>query len=200
VASAAPLPQPMLARSRPIPTRGDWAFEVKWDGFRAIVSTESGLRVRSRRGWSMAELLPELGALPVRATLDGELVAFDEDGSPDFPLLCERMLMRRPGIAVTYMIFDLLSLNGRNLLNEPYAKRRAELEALDLNDVRWQTPEVFDDGEALFEAVCAHELEGVVAKRRLGRYQPGEAPGSRPRTVITGVTRWNARARSTDRG
>jgi ATP-dependent DNA ligase len=69
---------------------------------------------------------------------------------------------------------DLLSLDGRSLLNEPYAKRRAELEALDLNDVRWQTPETFDDGEALFEAVCAHELEGVVAKRRSSTYQPGQ--------------------------
>jgi bifunctional non-homologous end joining protein LigD len=84
------------------------------------------------------------------------------------------MLMRRPGIAVTYMIFDLLSLDGRSLLNEPYAKRRSELEALDLNDVRWQTPEAFADGEALFEAVCAHELEGVVAKRRASRYASGE--------------------------
>jgi bifunctional non-homologous end joining protein LigD len=112
VASAAPLPQPMLTRSGSLPTRGDWEFEVKWDGFRALVSTEEGLRVRSRRGWNMTDLVPELDALPVRATLDGELVAFGDAGSPDFPLLCERMLMRRPGIAVTYMIFDLLSLEG----------------------------------------------------------------------------------------
>jgi bifunctional non-homologous end joining protein LigD len=112
VATAAPLPQSMLARSGPIPTRGDWSFEVKWDGFRAIVSTEgTPLRVRSRRGWDMTPLLPELSALPVAATLDGELVAFGPDGAPDFPLLCERMLMRRPGIAVTYMVFDLLSID-----------------------------------------------------------------------------------------
>jgi bifunctional non-homologous end joining protein LigD len=82
VASAAPLPTPMLARSGPIPTRGEWVFEVKWDGFRAIVSTEGGsLRARSRRGWEMAPLLPELSALPVAATLDGELVAFGTDGA-----------------------------------------------------------------------------------------------------------------------
>jgi bifunctional non-homologous end joining protein LigD len=122
----------------------------------------------------MTAFLPELDALPVAASLDGELVAFGPDGSPDFPLLCERMLMRRPGIAVTYMIFDLLSLDGRSLLNEPYSNRRQELEALDLNDVRWQTPETFDDGEALFDAVCANELEGIVAKRRTSRYLQGE--------------------------
>jgi bifunctional non-homologous end joining protein LigD len=78
----------MLARSGPIPSRGDWAFEVKWDGFRAVVSTEGApLRVRSRRGWDMTDLLPELSALPVAATFDGELVAFGDDGAPDFPLL-----------------------------------------------------------------------------------------------------------------
>jgi bifunctional non-homologous end joining protein LigD len=167
----------MLARSGPIPTRGDWAFEVEWDGFRAIVSTEGvPLRARSRRGWDMSQLVPELSALPVSATLDGELVAFGAD-SPDFPLLCERMLMRRPGIAVTYMMFDLLSINGRSLLREMYSKRRAELEVLNLNGVYWQTPETFDDGAALFEAVCEHELEGVVAKRRGGRYLPRERAG-----------------------
>jgi bifunctional non-homologous end joining protein LigD len=175
VASAAPLPQPMLARSGPIPTRGDWSFEVKWDGFRAIVSTEGApLRIRSRRGWNMTELVPELAALQIAATLDGELVAFGPDGSPDFPLLCERMLTRRPGIAVTYMIFDLLSLDGDDLTRAAYFERRAHLEALDLNGVHWQTPGTFDEGEALFEAVSAHELEGVVAKRINNRYRPGE--------------------------
>jgi bifunctional non-homologous end joining protein LigD len=164
----------MLARSGALPTRGDWAYEVKWDGFRAIVSTENGLRVRSRRGWNMTELVPELAALPVPAALDGELVAFAHDGTPDFPLVCERMLMRRPGIMVTLVVFDLLSLAGRSLLKLPYRKRRVELEALDLNGSHWTTPETFDDGEALFEAVCEHELEGVVAKRKAGVYRPGE--------------------------
>jgi bifunctional non-homologous end joining protein LigD len=97
----------MLARSGTLPTRGDWNYEVKWDGFRAIVSTEGApLRVRSRRGWNMTPLVPELSALPVAGTFDGELVAFGEDGTPDFPLLCEKMLMRRPNIAVTYVVFD----------------------------------------------------------------------------------------------
>jgi bifunctional non-homologous end joining protein LigD len=165
----------MLARSGQIPTRGDWAFELKWDGFRAIVSTESvPLRVRSRRGWDMSDLVPELAALPVSGTFDGELVAFAEDGSPDFPLLCERMLMRHPGIRVTYIVFDLFSVDGRDLTRAPYVERRAELEALDLNGVCWRTPDVFEDGQALFEAVRAHELEGVVAKRRNSRYRPGE--------------------------
>jgi bifunctional non-homologous end joining protein LigD len=54
----------MLARPGELPTGEGWAYEVKWDGFRAIVSTEDGLRVRSRRGWNMTDRLPELGELP----------------------------------------------------------------------------------------------------------------------------------------
>src|SRR3954470_2925429 len=112
----------MLARSGQIPVRGDWAFEVKWDGFRAVASTEGApLRVRSRRGWDMTQLVPELSALPVAATLDGELVAFAAEGTPDFPLLCELMLMRHAGTSVTDVIFDLLSLDGRDLTYAPYS-------------------------------------------------------------------------------
>jgi hypothetical protein len=80
----------MLARSGRLPTRGAWAYEVKWDGFRAIVSTEGPVRVRSRRGWDMAPRLDFPAQLPVRGMFDGELVAFGADGKPDFPSLCER--------------------------------------------------------------------------------------------------------------
>jgi hypothetical protein len=163
----------MLASSGPLSTRGDWSYEVMWDGFRAIVSTEGApLRARSRRGWNMTRFLPELSALPVNGTFDGELVAFGEDGTPDFPLLCERMLTRRPNIPVTYMVFDLLSIDGEDLTRAPYSERRAQLEALNLNGVCWQTPERFDDGEALFDAVCAHE-------RRCRRQTPQQSLPSR---------------------
>src|SRR3954452_1193228 len=74
-------PEPMLARSAPLPVRGDYAYEVKWDGFRAIVSTEGALRVRSRRGWNMTEHVRFLVHLPVRPVLDGGLVAFDDEGT-----------------------------------------------------------------------------------------------------------------------
>jgi bifunctional non-homologous end joining protein LigD len=164
----------MLARSGSLPTRGQYAYEVKWDGFRAILSTENELRVRSRRGWNMTELLPELASFPVYGVFDGELVAFDAEGVPDFPLVCERMLMRRRHIPVVYVIFDVLSLDGRSLMHAPYSQRRTQLEALDLNGVYWRTPETFDDGAALFDAVCERELEGIVAKRVDGRYRPGE--------------------------
>jgi hypothetical protein len=68
VASYSGLPEPMLARSGRLPTSGDFAYEVKWDGFRAIVSTEGTLRVRSRRGWDMA---PYVSVCPSRVTYRG---------------------------------------------------------------------------------------------------------------------------------
>jgi bifunctional non-homologous end joining protein LigD len=67
----------MLTRSGPIPTRGEWAFEVKWDGFRAIASTQGTLGVRSRRGWDVTERVLSLSSLPARTVLDGELLALD---------------------------------------------------------------------------------------------------------------------------
>ena len=164
----------MLARSARLPTSGDFAYEVKWDGFRAVVSTEGLLRVRSRRGWDMTERVQFLAELPARGIFDGELVALDDTGRPDFPQLCECVLMRRATTPLTFIIFDVLSVEGRNVMDVPYAKRRGILEQLGLNAGQWRTPEAFDDGHALWEAVCEHELEGVVAKRRSGRYVPGD--------------------------
>jgi bifunctional non-homologous end joining protein LigD len=116
----------------------------------------------------------ELSSFPVFGTFDGELVALDNVGVPDFPLLCERMLMRRRHIPVVYVLFDILSLDGRSLMGEPYTARRRQLEALNLNGIYWSTPETFDDGAALFDAVCERDLEGIVAKRVDSRYRPGE--------------------------
>jgi hypothetical protein len=66
----------MLSRPGPLPSGPSWSFELKWDGFRALVSTEDGLRVQSRRGWNMTGVLPELRGLPSGLVLDGELVAW----------------------------------------------------------------------------------------------------------------------------
>ena len=164
----------MLARSGRLPTSGDYAYEVKWGGFRAIVSTEGPLRVRSRRGWNMTEHVLFLEHLPTRGIFDGELVALDEDGKPDFPLICECVLQRQAHVALTYMVFDVLSIDGDDCTDLPYAERRAILEDLNLNSDNWRTPQTFDDGDALWHAVCEHELEGVVAKKRSSRYVAGE--------------------------
>jgi bifunctional non-homologous end joining protein LigD len=167
------LPEPMLSRPGPLPTGTSWSFELKWDGFRAIVSTEDGLHVRSRRGWNMTSVLPELRQLPEGVVLDGELVAW-RGREPHFPLVCRRVLNRDHSVPLTFVVFDLLRLDGTDLSDRPYSERRSLLGSLDLHGPGWTISETFDDGHALYTAVCEHGLEGVVAKKLSGRYRPGE--------------------------
>jgi bifunctional non-homologous end joining protein LigD len=166
------LPSPMLSQSGPIPN-GDYAYELKFDGFRALVGRDNGFQVRSRRGWNMTDRLPELADLPAGCIFDGEIVAF-QDGVPHFPLVCERLLHGERTVPLTYVIFDVLKVDGEPVSTRPYRERRAVLETLNLGRGPWYVSDTFDDGEALFAAVCEHGLEGVVAKRRGQRYRPGE--------------------------
>lgn len=165
----------MLAKPGPIPAGDGYGFELKWDGFRALVSTVEGLRIRSRRGWNMAPLLPELGELPDGVVLDGELVAF-VNGAPYFPHVCERLLYREDSIPICFVAFDLLRLDGESLLDHPFVARRRLLEhvARAADNRVWRISDLFDDGALLFAAVCAHGLEGIVAKKLTERYRPGE--------------------------
>ena len=181
----------MLARPGAIPTDPGWRYEPKLDGFRCLVCTHGRFRARSRRGWDMTPLLPELAdAVPADVQLDGELIALDADGNPDFHRLCKRMLHRHPGISgageclyeahrhpgvsVTYMVFDVLAFDGEPTTGEPYRERRQLLEALKLEPPHAGVLPTFTNGETLFEAVVEHGLEGVVAKRERDRYRPGE--------------------------
>jgi bifunctional non-homologous end joining protein LigD len=138
----------MLSRPGPLPSGSGWSFELKWDGFRAIVSTEDGVRVRSRRGWNMTSLLPELADLPPGVVLDGELVAWREQ-VPYFPDVCRRLLHRAASIRLTYVIFDVLRRESDDLTGRPYSERRSALESLALDGPSWTTAETFDDGHAL---------------------------------------------------
>jgi bifunctional non-homologous end joining protein LigD len=192
-----PMPErivPMLARTGQLPADdSDWAFEIKWDGVRAIAySTPGELRLESRNLNEITDSYPELARLgrdlgSHQAVLDGEIVAFGEDGRPSFGKLQSRMHIasretaRRlaKGTPVTYMIFDLLWLDGRSLMDEPYAERRARLAELALNGESWQTPEhVIGQGRALLQASIEQRLEGIVAKRLDSPYRPGQRGGS----------------------
>ena len=102
----------MLSRPGPLPSGSAWSFELKWDGFRAIVSTEDDLRVRSRRGWNMTTALPELRDLPGGLVLDGELVGW-KGSEPYFPHVCRRVLNWDMSIPLTFIVFDLLRLERR---------------------------------------------------------------------------------------
>src|SRR4051794_20574951 len=99
-------PEPMHARGGPLPRRGRWSYEVKWDGFRAIVRAGDDFRARSRRGWDMTALVPELQALPA-----GVYVSF-VDGSAYFPAVCARLLNGVDDVVLHYLVFDVLALDG----------------------------------------------------------------------------------------
>src|SRR5688500_17917295 len=106
----------MLAKSSPMPTRRGYAFEPKLDGFRCLISTEGAFRAMSRRRWNMTALLPELEGFPARGVFDGELVAFT-DGQPDFLALTDRMLLTRDlAIPIAFVVFDVLSLDGKETM------------------------------------------------------------------------------------
>jgi bifunctional non-homologous end joining protein LigD len=178
---------PMLATSGPLPEDdGRWSYEVKWDGVRALVAVVAGRStLTSRNGNDITGAYPELRGLgpalgSTVALLDGEVVAFDPHGRPDFGRLQSRMHSRTPTRAmqrdtpVTLLLFDVLHLDGTSLLDRPYDERRAALEALPLSSARWQVPPAFrGDGEAVMTATKAQGMEGVVAKRRDSRYEPG---------------------------
>jgi bifunctional non-homologous end joining protein LigD len=169
------LPEPMLASSGPIPSGRGWTFEPKLDGFRCLICTHAGFRARSRRGWNMTHLLPQFrGCLPAGVQLDGELVALDETGRPDFHRLSSRMLHGRGGIALTLFVFDVLAVEGLATMMLPHSERRDMLEELELENERVRLVATFEDGEALVAAVCERGLEGVVAKRLRDPYRPGE--------------------------
>ena len=176
--------RPMLAtRGTHVPTGDEWQHEVKWDGMRVLVeATSRGARLFSRNEIDATVSFPELVGLPADdALLDGEVVAF-ADGAPSFAALAERMHVSRADRAkrlaerlpVTLLVFDVLRVGGRDLLDEPLAVRREALAALDLHDDRWQTPPVYADGQMLFDATYQQGLEGVVSKRLTSRYRPGQ--------------------------
>lgn len=152
----------MLAVPGALPEGPGWAFEVKWDGFRALAHVERGrLALRSRTGRDVTGEHPGVHLDVPDAVVDGELVALVE-GVPRFQALQTRTA------PVSFVPFDLLHLEGRSLLDLPYDARRELLLGL-LPDA----PPAFDDGAALLATTREQGLEGVVAKRRASTYQPG---------------------------
>jgi bifunctional non-homologous end joining protein LigD len=167
-----------------------WAYEMKLDGVRAIAFVEGGTaQLWSRTGREITHSYPELQELAAvagaaRAVLDGEVVAFGGGTWPSFETLQQRINISSPAqirllaaqVPVTYLAFDLLCLDGRPLLDAPYSERRALLDGLGLNGRHCQTPPSFTDvaGADLVAVSKQHGLEGVVAKRRESRYEPGK--------------------------
>ncbi|TGB17110.1 ATP-dependent DNA ligase [Streptomyces palmae] len=178
----------MLATPGPLPTGGDWAYEVKWDGARALVHLpgDGGVLLTSRTGRLVTDSYPELGALAVpglAAVLDGEIVALDETGRPDFGRMQQRMGLTRPAAVraaaraypVTLMLFDVLRLGGRDTTGLPYTERRELLERLPVDVPQAAVPPYWPPGlgRVAMDWTLDRGLEGVVAKRVGSRYEPG---------------------------
>src|SRR5699024_450202 len=144
---ARPLPKPMLAtradarlRARITAGEQEWSYEMKWDGIRAIAQAgEAGVRGMSRRGQDLTATYPELAELASLTrgdvVVDGEIVALNARGTPDFGVLQRRMNLSAPKkiaseqarTPVYYFVFDLLQTGTTSLVEQPYEQRRAEL-------------------------------------------------------------------------
>lgn len=185
---------PMLASTASAPPRGEgWAYEFKWDGVRAIAYVDGGrVRLMSRNNLDISPRYPELRDLGLavgstRLVLDGEVVAFDEDGRPNFGRLQSRMhvlgeaKVRRliKEVRIAYLIFDVLYIDGKSTMGLPYRERRALLQKLKLKGAHWDTPEHYvDDGPAIIAASKAQLLEGVMVKKLDSTYTPGKRSDS----------------------
>ena len=203
--------EPMLATlgDRPF-TDEDWLFEIKWDGYRVQAILDDGkIRIYTRNGHDATTYFPRLipppgGWLSARdAIIDGEVVALDASGRPDFSLLQARISQstggRVPGIygrtgraseggsaeaaaadeaastaPLVYQVFDLLRHDGRSLLRVPLEERKRLLRAIvsDGPKIRFAT-HVAAEGTAFYRAASSQGLEGIVAKHRRSRYEPG---------------------------
>jgi bifunctional non-homologous end joining protein LigD len=162
-----------------------WLYELKWDGYRIQAHVRNGqVALFSRRGLDAVSQFPELAGPPSwlaadEAILDGEVVALDADGQPSFGLLQARnrgskSSGRDTGPTIVYQVFDLLYLDGRSLLDLPLVERKRVLRSVLRGSGRVKyAGHIEGDGEAFYEAVAARGLEGVVAKLRASKYEPG---------------------------
>lgn len=148
----------------------NWIFEPKWDGYRALCLIDRGeVRFMLRNQKELTKRFPELVIIhhfvkAQSAVFDGEIVALDSEGSPCFPALQNR----RQDCFIVYFAFDLLTVNGNDLRDEPLIKRKSTLKRLIKKSERIRyTDHVLKDGEGLFAAVQKIGLEGYpVGKER----------------------------------
>jgi DNA ligase D-like protein (predicted ligase)/DNA ligase D-like protein (predicted polymerase)/DNA ligase D-like protein (predicted 3'-phosphoesterase) len=180
--------EPMLSeQSTTVPSGKDYMYEVKWDGIRALISLEDGqLKIRSRNQHDITGQFPELrhADKAFRATcglFDAEIVCLDKAGRPDFKKVISRLqangetnIQKLSKTSPVYCyLFDCLYLDGRPLIHEPLERRKEWLADAIKPDSFYRISEEVEDGEALFEAAREHGLEGIMAKRKDGKYLPG---------------------------
>jgi DNA ligase D-like protein (predicted ligase) len=172
----------LLLRTEELPEGKDWLYELKFDGYRFLAIKSGGaVRLRSRNDNDFSARFPgivaALAGLPDDTVIDGEVVALDADGKPSFNMLQNYGSATAP---LHFFVFDLLRLNGKEVMGEPLVKRRELLEKRVLpklsEPVRY-SPELKASLKDLIQSVKAQGLEGLVAKRRDSKYEPGLRSG-----------------------
>jgi ATP-dependent DNA ligase len=197
--------KPQLALSRKeLPGGKEWAYEPKWDGFRAIVFVDGDdVHVQSRNGRPLGRYFPELSMPSGRYVVDGELVILGDDGREEFNALQarihpaeSRVRMLAEETPVRFEAFDLLATDGKKLLSEPFGSRREKLEALVASWGRKRgSVKLTELARSTRKAErWLHGGEGVVAKQLNAPYRPGERKGmvkiKRVRTIDCVVVGW----------
>ncbi|BBB92611.1 MAG TPA: non-homologous end-joining DNA ligase [Methylomusa anaerophila] len=186
--------KPMLAKAGSLPEeQADYGYEIKWDGLRAICYIKDNqATVMSRNNKDITAQYPELHRLGIsmnnrKLVLDGEIIAYNNQGLPSFSDLQHRMGLsdakaieaKMQEIPVQYIIFDILLFNNRSCLDLMYTERRKLLAELELNGPSWQTPDYkTGDGNTILAASRQLGLEGIIAKRLDSPYQPGKRTGA----------------------
>ena len=164
-----------------LPSGDEWLYEAKFDGYRALVLKDGAkVRILSRKGNDLTATYPAIqraaeGLKAKSAVLDGEIVAFDESGRPSFQQLQHRAAK---GTAIRYFAFDLLELDGKNLQAASLETRRTALRELVAGSDLDFSEELAGTAAQVIHAVTQVGLEGVVAKRRDSRYEPGRRSGA----------------------
>jgi bifunctional non-homologous end joining protein LigD len=177
--------RPMQAASAEAPfSSPDYLFEVKWDGLRCILfrDADGSVRLQDRSLHDITADLPEVAAaarrVPPGSVIDGELVATDNEGRPDYTRLRERLVggaALKDKIPTAYLAFDALYLEEKPLVRQPINRRRARLsKAVEAGGHIFVPDHIEEDGVELFEACLERGLEGVVAKHKLSPYVPGQ--------------------------
>lgn len=170
-----------------------WAYDPKFDGFRALVQVDRNrVEIRSRQSVEMTRWFPEVAIVlerlgPARHVIDGEIIVPDADGfagDSEFKRLVKRAARRgyKPGDdLVAFVAFDILIQSGRSVMALPWHTRRNRLMKLfqkvqddESRRITWVTGHVVGAGRALFDSVAARQLEGVVAKELNSPYLPGQ--------------------------
>jgi DNA ligase D-like protein (predicted ligase) len=173
----------LLLRAESLPDdRAQWEYQLKLDGYRAVAFKRGGkVHLRSRNDNDFARRYPAvlegLAGLPNETVIDGELVAFDEEGRPSFGA----MQNAGPSTAIIFYVFDVMVLRGRDVMRETLDARRELLErhvVPALSDPVRYAGQLNAGLRDLVASVKAQGLEGLVAKKRTSRYEPGLRSGA----------------------